>query len=646
MKKHLKKIFASLSLLLAWPSFASDFTVGSSSIIDLRNESGTSQWDIGDDSRSGAINLGFTFNFFGNNYTQGYMSTNGCWSFTTSYCNDYTPDPLPDTPYTIYPFWTDLIRDGGSKMLTKYFSNPSGDDYFVAGWYDLREYHRSSDNTIEMLLYQNSNNIEFRYEDLDIIKHDVLIGIQGDSSEYEQYLFHDECSTGTTNVSGSCVNTDWNNTSFNTTLENNSLLLEIDITAQCSANPLYSENCNGYAVAYFNQQCNINPLYDEDCDGYDQAYLTQQCSLDTLYHSNCIGYEAAIAQQQAIEDSYMIEEYWYDDGMTMDDEYNMYGYPPEDFYFEEDLYDYNIVGVDTFIEDGGAAVEDDFIYEYEYDLIYEEEYIEQLNEEYLFEDLEITDVWLNVEEELQEEEETIEMETISELEEQSEEISEELEELVEENEVLFMEEEALNNISEETGDSFFQRQKEQVTGSQSFKVLAADSSQQQGQQEQDEAVFEEDSTFTQADIQFEQNFNDAIALGGDIGTFLSQQEPNFGRFEVQPPTAIEQRTTQAVESLADQVGEEVAQQNLQIQLDAMVEEGGFGTDQTIAVAFMGYKEGFSQYTNQSQLQDNNSWYRDRILYNQENVQDNNFNFYMLAGNSQKKLNEMVDVEYN
>ena len=155
MKKHLKKIFASLSILLACPSFASEFTIGSSSIVDLRNESGTSQWNIGDDSRSGAINLGFTFNFFGNNYTQGYISTNGCWSFTTSYCNDYTPDPLPDTVYTIYPFWTDLIRDSGSRMLTKYFSNPGGDDYFVAGWYDLREYHRSSDNTLEMLLYQN-----------------------------------------------------------------------------------------------------------------------------------------------------------------------------------------------------------------------------------------------------------------------------------------------------------------------------------------------------------------------------------------------------------------------------------------------------------------------------------------------------------
>ena len=78
----------------------------------------------------------------------------------------------------------------------------------------------------------------------------------------------------------------------------------------------------------------------------------------------------------------------------------------------------------------------------------------------------------------------------------------------------------------------------------------------------------------------------------------------------------------------------------------MIQDGGFDTDQTVAVAFMGYREGFSQYTNQSQLQDNGSWYRDRLLYNQEDVEDNNFSFYMMAGKSQKKLNEMVDIDYN
>ena len=320
--KCLTKLFVSLSLLIGGLASATDFTVGTSSVLDLRGQSGALEWTVSDDGRSGAINLGFTFGFYGNEYTQGYMATNGCWSFTTAYCNDYTPDPLPDTVYTIYPFWTDLIRDSGSRMLTKYFDNPSGDNYFIAGWYDLREYYRNSDNTFEMWLYENSNNIEFRYEELDINRHDVLIGIQGSSTEYDQYLFHDECSTGSTN-SSSCVSTDWNNTAHNTALENKSLMAEADITAQCNANPLYSVNCNGYALAYFNQQCGIDALYDTDCTGYNEAYIAQQCIFDSLYHTSCSGYESALAQQQAIEDSYTTEEE-FEDGGYSHEEYDMY----------------------------------------------------------------------------------------------------------------------------------------------------------------------------------------------------------------------------------------------------------------------------------------------------------------------------------
>ena len=39
-----------------------------------------------------------------------------------SYCNDYTPDPLAGQhTYTLYPFWTDLIRDNGSVLLARNF---------------------------------------------------------------------------------------------------------------------------------------------------------------------------------------------------------------------------------------------------------------------------------------------------------------------------------------------------------------------------------------------------------------------------------------------------------------------------------------------------------------------------------------------
>ena len=170
-------------------------------LFDLTNQSNTTNLNSGDDQLSAAFNLDFTFQLYDNSYTSARMATNGCLHFGSgtgninfnNYCGDYTPDPLPQYTNTLFPFWTDLIRDGGSKMLAKNFSDKS-----VFGWYDLREYNRAnSDNSFEVILWTDST-FEFRYGELDVINHDVLIGEQGSSSQIYMYLFHDECSTGTT----------------------------------------------------------------------------------------------------------------------------------------------------------------------------------------------------------------------------------------------------------------------------------------------------------------------------------------------------------------------------------------------------------------------------------------------------------------
>ena len=125
------------------------------SLIDLTNQSGTTSLNAGDDQVSAAFNLGFTFDFYGQAFTQARMATNGCLHFKTSgaYCNDYTPDPLASQyTYTMLPFWTDLIRDNDSKMLAKSFN-----DKTVFGWYDMREFDRASDNSFEVILYILSN---------------------------------------------------------------------------------------------------------------------------------------------------------------------------------------------------------------------------------------------------------------------------------------------------------------------------------------------------------------------------------------------------------------------------------------------------------------------------------------------------------
>jgi len=286
------------------------------SLYDLQtNSSGSTGLGSNDDAVSSAFNIGFTFDFYGESFTQARMATNGCLHFKTSgaYCNDFTPDPLSGQhTYTLYPFWTDLIKDNGSGMRAKAFA-----DYTIFGWYKMREYNEANtDNSFEVWLYPN-DTFEFRYGELDIDRHDVLIGeIGSGSKQIYQYYYHDECNTGSTN-SSSCVNTNWNDISINNTLENGGSLYGVGTgnSVDCS-DPLNDSSCTGYADAYQTQQCNITQLYNESCPLYWDAYDDQQCDQDPQYAPFCQGYsqEDSVAYfDEETDYGYQEEDMWYDE---------------------------------------------------------------------------------------------------------------------------------------------------------------------------------------------------------------------------------------------------------------------------------------------------------------------------------------------
>ena len=335
----LKNLWKVSCLLLACNFLQADYIYeNNQDLFDLTNQTGTTNFNVGDDQLSGAFNLDNTFTFYGNDYDSARMATNGCLHFGlgtgnvnyNNYCGDYTPDPLPQYTNTLFPFWTDLIRDNGSKMLAKNFT-----DKAVFGWYNLREYNRSNtDNSFEVILW-NNNSYEFRYGALNIINHDVLIGEQGPTtSKIYTYLFHDECNTGTTNVSGTCVNTNWNNTSYNTTLENGGSLYSdgSDNSIDCS-DPLNNSSCAGYAAAYLTQQCNITQLYSESCPSYWEAYDDQQCDEDPQYAPFCPGYTQEASVAYFVEDNF---DYGYEEEINTQTGQTFY---EEDiFIFEEELF--------------------------------------------------------------------------------------------------------------------------------------------------------------------------------------------------------------------------------------------------------------------------------------------------------------------
>ena len=286
-------------------------------IWDLRNFSGATDMAAQDDGTSQVFNLGFDFDFFGQTFDKAYMASNGClilgqlatgnnWEKN---CTQYEPSEAPNTNYTMYPFWTDLIMGGNSSMLAQQF-----DDKVIFGWYEMWEYYREdSKNTFELWLYPN-NSYEARYSELDIKDHDVFIGIQGNENERETYYFHDKCFTGQVN-SKECVSQDWNDTAINFDLENNGSLF-VGEALDCS-NPLNDTSCAGYAAAYQTQQCDIDQLYNELCPYYSDAYDDFQCDLNPQYGPFCRGYtqedSVAYFDDEQVDYGFNEEDLWYDE---------------------------------------------------------------------------------------------------------------------------------------------------------------------------------------------------------------------------------------------------------------------------------------------------------------------------------------------
>jgi hypothetical protein len=213
-------------------------------------------------------------------------------------------------------------------------------------------------------------------------------------------------------------------------------------------------------------------------------------------------------------------------------------------------------------------------------------------------------------------------------------------------------------ISQSTGDTQIMEQQEQLTGQSQIQVaevvdagpavsaFEVSEQQQEQQEEQQTLTFDDGSSFTSAGQNFESSFDDALGSGQSIGQFLSNQQPNFAKFDVAPPTVSEQNVSSAVESLADRVGSQVAAQNLQTQLEDVQQGGGFDVDQTATVAYIGYTAGFSDYTDQAQLSDRDDWYISKTLYKDKKIDDNKMSFYMMAGKTQAKLQKMINSQYN
>jgi len=665
-----------VSCLLLFNNLQANYIYESNqSLIDLTNQTNTTNLNSGDDSLSPTFDLDFTFTFYENDYTSARMATNGCLHFGLgtgnisydNYCGDYTPDPLPQYDNTLYPFWTDMIQDNNSQMLAKNFS-----DKAVFGWYDMKEYYRDSDNSFEVILWTN-NTYEFRYGNLDIIQHDVLIGEQGSSSQLYTYYFHDECNTGSTNTA-TCYNYDWNDSDKNQNLENGGSLYS-EGYIDCS-DSLNNSSCDGYAAAYLNQQCDIDQLYSETCPSYWEAYDDLQCDIDPQYAPFCAGY-----QQEASVAYYVEQEF-------------DYGYE-EDFSYEEPqeeiiIFDYEEVFIETipqevYVEEVDVLPEIDVIEEIITEpfqdpvvvMTYNDFITEEIVVNPVEELIQLFEFETIIREELENEEiqtETIEvLETIQEIDEvrevaeSREEISTETEEEIEE---LVAEETSTkggitstmlsvvrNTISvasassNNTSTTNSTNSTNNNTASSSSGISTSNSPSMSDQitsaNAQNNMVL---SLNTNTDDVGGSQTQSVTTIITPLATLDSNPQVVMAEVQVQNmqgeiSTAVSGVMTQ---SEADQIADQIIANNIKEQQEELQEESqetGKYADQSTLVAYLGYVPAFEVYKGYEMPKQDN-WYTPRDIYADAVINDNNEAFYGLSSASLNTLGEMIELQPN
>lgn len=594
----MKKNLIILSLLISNFSFANYIYENNQPLFDLKtNDIATSHnLGVGDDRVSSVFNLDFTFTFYGVDFTTARMATNGCLHFGSSggYCNDYTPDPLPEITYSLYPFWTDLIRDNGSKVLAKNFTDKS-----VFGWYDLREYNRgNTDNSFEVILWKSDDSFEFRYGGLNIINHDVLIGEQGKANELYTYYYHDQCGKGTTN-SSSCVSQTWNNSAMNSALENGGSL---------------------YGVSSGNSVDCSNPLNDPTCPGYWEAFDDQQCDLDPQYAPFCPGYRF----EQDI--GYFVQEEEFDYGFVDEQDLMAMGTfveEPEIFFYEEEVFLQPIFREEEVYLD---PLPD--IYELPIELVvltpFEQpfELTMRLEEEFFPEEIiELEEIEEYFEPEYEEEVE----ELVAELEEP------EIEEVIE----IEVEAVTVGKIDEKSGIT--QTQLDVVA-----QTVSAAANSVSGTTAGTEVHATSSNSFDMSISTSGGSMQNITELGSEsvVTTTISVAVNNTEQVSVD-------NVQQVDKSEADTIADNIIAQNLEDQAEQVIEERAttdeYG-DEANLIAYINYLPGFDMYTKTIML-DKTSWYESKVIYPVSLV-DNTAAFTSLSGNSFNKLNKMINLQPN
>jgi hypothetical protein len=152
--------------------------------------------NLGDDNTQN-VALGFEFEYWGQTFTDAWVSSNGFVSFQSGahLCCNGQPIEMAQRN-TIYAYWSDLISFTGNPYYRR------GDGSILFGWYGVNEYGTNNSSTFEIGLFADGK-IQLNYGNLGFTGgHTFTAGITGPRADDNIPLFYGQNAQYLQNQSG------------------------------------------------------------------------------------------------------------------------------------------------------------------------------------------------------------------------------------------------------------------------------------------------------------------------------------------------------------------------------------------------------------------------------------------------------------
>jgi len=140
--------------------------------------------NLGDDNTRN-VALGFDFDYWGQTFSDVWVSSNGFVSFQSGnhLCCNGQPIEMAQRN-TIYAYWSDLISFTGNPYYRRY------DGSILFGWYGVNEYGTNNSSTFEIGLFANGD-IRLNYGNLGFSgRRDFTAGLTGPTADDNISLFY------------------------------------------------------------------------------------------------------------------------------------------------------------------------------------------------------------------------------------------------------------------------------------------------------------------------------------------------------------------------------------------------------------------------------------------------------------------------